>query len=112
MKIIITARIEVDPTKREKALADVGPIIEETLKEPGCIYYYWAADCLKDGLIIVYEEWESEEALDMHFGADNFVKMHQALAECGLVSASATKFSIDREGPVFNSDGVATSKFD
>ena len=100
MKIIIAAQIKVDSSKRANALTEASPVIKETLKEPGCLNYNWAADATDKELITVFEEWQSEETLDMHFTTDNFKKMHSILANCGLLSASATKYSIDQEGPV------------
>ena len=111
MKIIIAAQIKVDSAKREKALLQAAPVIAQTLKEPGCLAYNWAADGIDNELITVFEEWQSEETLDLHFTTDNFKKMHSILADCGLLSASATKYAVHQEGPVFNSDGVATSEF-
>jgi len=111
MKIIIAARIEVDPSKRAKALSDAVPVIEKTLEEPGCLHYNWAADAVNSGLISVFEEWESEATLDLHFTTDNFSKMHKILASSGLRSASATKFAVDREAPVMNQNGIASSEF-
>ena len=110
MKMIISAHIEVDPNKREAALTQAVPAIEATLEEPGCIHYNWASDSSNPQLITVYEEWESEATLDLHFTTDNFKKMHQILGECGLISANATKFSVSQEGPVFK-DGAPTSEF-
>lgn len=111
MKIIISAMIEIDPKQRDMALLDASPVIKDTLAEPGCIHYNWAADAINLGLIVVYEEWSSEETLDLHFTTENFTKMHAILGQRGLIKASATKFAVNQEGPVFNSDGVATSKF-
>ena len=112
MKLIIAAQIEVAAERRDAALSAASPIISSILLQEGCVRYDWAADCRTSGLIIVFEEWASQDALDQHFAGPNFGKMNALLAEIGIKSAAAKKYSIEREGSVFNADGVPTSKFE
>jgi quinol monooxygenase YgiN len=37
--------------------------------ESGCISYTFSADLVEPGLIHVFEEWQSQDALDAHFKA-------------------------------------------
>lgn len=111
MKIIISAQIDVAPDKREHVLSEANSVIEQILQQIGCVRYDWAADSRVSGRIIVYEEWESTDALDGHFSGPGFKKMNQLLTDVGVISAASKKFGVSHEGKVFDTDGVATSSF-
>ena len=112
MKVIIAAQIEVAAERRDEALTAASSIIDGILRQKGCIRYDWAADCRNSELIIVFEEWADQSALDQHFAGTNFGKMNALLAEIGVTSAAAKKYGVDCEGSVFGSDGAPTSKFE
>ena len=112
MKVIIAAQIEVAAERRDEALSAAGQIIANILLQEGCVRYDWAADCRNPELIIVFEEWASQSALEQHFAGPSFGKMNALLAEIGVKSAAAKKYGVDREGSVFNSDRVPTSEFE
>jgi len=94
MKIIIYALIEVEAEKRAGLLSLLQSYLPKVHAQEGCIRYDWAADSKIPTQINVYEEWESEAALD-----------------AGLLGASAKKFRVDAEAGVFNADGVASTAF-
>ena len=112
MKVIIAAQIEVAAERRNDALTAASSIIDSIVLQKGCIRYDWAADCRNPELIIVFEEWADQSALDQHFAGPNFGKMNALLAEIGIKSAAAKKYGVDREGSVFNADGIPTSEFE
>ncbi len=112
--IVVEAAITIaDPSTRAELLERSAPIQQATRDdEPGCIVYCFAADPCQADLIQVYELWESEESLSAHFDHQNYVDMRTMLGEGGLVSAISRKHRVDATGPVYNSDGRATSSFD
>lgn len=111
MKIIIYALIEVEAEKRAGLLSLLQSYLPKVHAQEGCIRYDWAADSKISTQINVYEEWESEAALDAHFTGKNFAAIGKALGEFGLLGASAKKFRVDAEAGVFNADGVASTAF-
>lgn len=59
-----TLRLRPESVAALRAIAEV--TLRETRKEEGCILYSFAEDLLEPGLIRIYEEWETMEALDAH----------------------------------------------
>jgi hypothetical protein len=64
--VIVGGTFEVDPSQREQFLADRVAMMRASRAEPGCIEYTFAADPVEPGRIVLYERWESQEALDAH----------------------------------------------
>jgi len=111
MKIIICAVINVEAKRRQSLLDLLQGYLPAVHKQMGCIRYDWAADSAVDTQLNVYEEWESEAALEAHFAGDNFASIGKAMREFGILGASANKFLVKAEAPVFNSSGVASIEF-
>ena len=111
MKIIICAVINIEAERRDGLLSLLQPYLPMVHKQEGCIRYDWAADSLVATQVNVYEEWESEAALAAHFAGKNFATIGKSMNEYGILGASAKKFRIEAEAPVFNSSGVASTEF-
>ncbi len=56
---VIAGHIRIDATHRDAAIAGAREMIEETLKEEGCLNYVISADVGDEGLFHLFEEWES-----------------------------------------------------
>jgi len=111
MKIIICAVISVEAKKREDLLSALQPHLPAVHTQDGCIRYDWAADSKVPTQVNVYEEWESEAALEAHFAGKNFAAIGKALQTIGTLGASAKKFRVDAEAGVFNASSVPTVEF-
>ena len=64
--IIVGGEFRVAPEQREAFLASRIEAMERSRSEPGCMEYTFAADPLDPGRVILFERWESQEALDEH----------------------------------------------
>ena len=64
--IIVGGEFHVDPAERDEFLASRIETIERSRSEPGCLEYTFAADPIDPGRVVLYERWESQEALDEH----------------------------------------------
>ncbi|SEG91153.1 Antibiotic biosynthesis monooxygenase [Thermomonospora echinospora] len=62
--IIVSGRIHVDPQARDEYLAGCRPVIEQARSTPGCLDFVLSADPIEPGRINVYEQWESDAALE------------------------------------------------
>lgn len=64
--LIVGGHFQLDPDQREAFLAARMDVMERSRSEPGCLEYVFAADPLVPGRVILFERWESQEALDAH----------------------------------------------
>ena len=78
----------------DNALALAKELVVETRKEKGCISYELCQSADKATHIAVIEEWENQEALDVHFKTPHFtdlVPKLQALTEQDIVITAYNK---------------------
>ena len=112
MKIVVEAKVDLDPARRDEALAGARGWIEGAQAQPGCLGYFWTAGPHDPARVHVFEEWESETALATHLVGAQYRGMLAHISGYGLTQASSRKFAVAQEGPVYNSAGVATAEFE
>ena len=82
--VLVTGTFELAPEDRDAFLAGRADGMRRSRAEDGCIAYVFAADPLEPGRVILFEEWESEEALGAHAAA-----MREARASAPAPAADA-----------------------
>lgn len=67
--LVVGGNFEVDPAERDAFVAARHDSMRASRREQGCLEYTFAADPVDPGRVILFERWESHEALDAHLGA-------------------------------------------
>ena len=98
--IVIAGRVVVDPDKSDAAIPIAQEMMQETLKESGCADYKFSADLVLKGVFHVFEEWESQEALDAHFASPHMAKFRKAVGELGVKELTVSQYDISKKGPL------------
>ena len=98
--LVISARVQMDPAKRDEAQKAALVMMEETLKEPGCNEYVFTADLEDPGVFRIFEEWESPEALAAHFKAPHMATFQAAMGGFGIVGMDAHQYTVTGKGPI------------
>ena len=98
--LVIAGRIEIDPVNRDGAIAAAREMMEESHKEPGCISYAFSADLSDPGCFRIFEEWESQEALDAHFAAPHMAAFQAKVGGLGVKSMHVQKYQVSSVGPL------------
>ena len=80
--IVIAGTIPVKAERWNEAQALAAKMVEETLKEPGCISYQFHTAATADNTFFLFEEWESEEALAAHFRPSIYKISSKKLRAC------------------------------
>ena len=70
--IIVTATINTKPGERDKIISKSQDVIESTRLESGCISYELFASTEDDDVLMMFEKWESKEALELHKQTDHY----------------------------------------
>lgn len=68
--IIIAGHLTVDPRDRDHYLEVVADVDVWARRAPGCLEFAQTADPLESDRILVYERWDSDEALATFRAAD------------------------------------------
>jgi len=65
--IIVAGTMTFDPALLEEFARDVAAMRPKVLTEAGCLHYSLLIEDAAAGLVNVYERWESQDALMVHF---------------------------------------------
>jgi quinol monooxygenase YgiN len=92
--LIVSGRIYVRPTTRERFLASSAEAIVQARAFAGCRDFVVAADPIEPDRVNVYEEWESEEALLAFRGAGPDADLSSS-----IVRAQVSRHVVASSGP-------------
>jgi quinol monooxygenase YgiN len=92
--VAVAGRVAIKPEMREQAIAAAIKMTHETHKESGCLQYHFYTDVEDPNLLHVFEEWESQEALDTHFTLPHMAEFLAALGECAAGEATVIRYVV------------------
>jgi quinol monooxygenase YgiN len=98
--LVIAGSISIDPEKRDGAIEAATHMMQETRKEPGCISYTFSADLADPGRFLVFEEWESQDALDAHFKAPHMAAFQGKMGGFGVREMKVQRYEVSSVGPL------------
>ena len=98
--LVIGGRIQIDAASRDAAIAAATEVMRETRKEKGCISYTYSTDLEDDSVFHIFEEWESQDALDAHFKAPHMATFQGAIAGFGVKGMDIKRYEISKAGPL------------
>jgi quinol monooxygenase YgiN len=79
--IKVMAKSYAKSDKLDRILELSREMVTETVKEDGCIKYELVQDVKDPCVLIILEEWESQEALDKHMASEHFKRLVPQLNE-------------------------------
>lgn len=88
--IVIAGSVAVRPDRREEAVRVARTMAAATRGEAGCQTYRFSADLDDPNTLLIFEEWDSEEALARHFQTPHMATFREALPRL-LAGAPALK---------------------
>lgn len=98
--LAIAGTFRVPPQNATAAANAMQAVQAATHEEAGCIRYVFSADLVEAGVFRLYEEWESQAALEAHFETDHIAAFGAALAELDVEREGVHKLQISSVGPV------------
>jgi len=98
--VIVAGTITLDPAKRAQLEVAFDRMRAATLREAGCLEYQAYADRKDPSTVLIFEKWESEEALRAHFATPHMAEFGAALAQVGVTGSGVKKYQVSGEGPV------------
>jgi quinol monooxygenase YgiN len=98
--IVIHASVLLDPAKADAAISAAKEMMSESRKEPGCHAYTFTRDLSEPGRFYIIEEWESDEALAVHFKAPHMARFQAVVPTLGIREMKAERFVVSSKGPL------------
>lgn len=87
--IVLDVKFLLKDGSHDEAVAAMKSVAAETLKENGCAEYRFALPMNEGDPIVLFEEWESQDALNAHFEtahlAEFRAKMEKVLNEPPII---------------------------
>jgi quinol monooxygenase YgiN len=77
--LIAAVIIKTRPNHREEFAQAALRLSEQARTEPGCKIYRFSTDLADPNTFYVYEEWESDEAMQLHFKTPGFLAIQEKL---------------------------------
>src|SRR4051812_24458595 len=72
--LVIQGTITIDPTKRDRTIEACNTMRAATITEPGCLGYRFGFATDDPDVLMVAEQWESEEALVPHMSSPHMAE--------------------------------------
>src|SRR5688572_4271225 len=91
--ILVTGVIDLDPAKRDDAIAVLNAAMEATRAEDGCEHYEFSADLTDPGRVHASEQWANQAASDAHTAAPALATLMGAMGSLGVTGASLTSWT-------------------
>jgi len=86
--IVVIARVRVQPEERELLEELLTTMQQKSREEDGCINYGFFQSIENENEYVAVEEWESQQALDVHFQQPHLAEFSAGLAK--TVAAAPT----------------------
>jgi len=90
--VIVAGHLIVDPEHRDTYLAGCRAVMEQARRAPGCLDFAVTADLLEADRVVIFERWESQDAVNAFRGSGPSEEQTAA-----ITSASVTEYDITGE---------------
>jgi quinol monooxygenase YgiN len=77
--IVVVGRVRTDVDRRAELLRIGQTVAAFSRQEPGCISYQICQDTEDEDAFVFVEQWESEDALQAHFGTAHIAQFMAAI---------------------------------
>lgn len=92
--VVVTGRLKVADTDRERLERAIADAVAHTVHEPGCTSYVFSRDLHDAGLFHIAEEWVDRAALDAHIRSDHYRAWSRALREMTVLERTAIVYDV------------------
>jgi quinol monooxygenase YgiN len=90
--IILVGCMRVAAGKRDDALIALGPLVEGSRAESGCVGYSMGFDILDDHLLHIFEAFEDEDALKAHRATGHVAEWETAATLLGISDLELNRY--------------------
>jgi quinol monooxygenase YgiN len=94
--LVVAGHVRMNPAKVAEATEAANAVMEATRKETGCLSYTFSRDLSEDGLFHIFEEWESQAALDAHFKAPHMATFQKAMGGFDVQEIKVNRYEVSQ----------------
>ncbi len=93
--VIVAGHVVIASGQRDRYLASCTAVVEQARRAPGCLDFAITADLLEPDRIVIFERWESRDAVNAFRGSGPSDDQQEA-----IVSASVAEYDVASERPL------------
>jgi quinol monooxygenase YgiN len=93
--IIVAGHLIVDPGHRDSYLAGCKDVVQQARSAPGCLDFAVTADLLDPGRVDIFEQWESQAAVNAFRGCGPSDEQTSA-----IISATVVEYDVTAQRPL------------
>ena len=105
--IISHGKFPIRPDQLERAKVIMAEMARETLNERGCISYDFYLSISEPNTMLLFQEWESIEAVQDHFNTEHMDNFLQALPELLEGEVIAHRYAVQSMSDTHMSDSFS-----
>nr|WP_166179142.1 putative quinol monooxygenase [Altererythrobacter segetis] len=98
--ILVSGHFRLPPERIAEARPAMAKAIAASRAEPGCRDYSYAEDMAEPGLFRVHEEWDSREALEVHFAAAHMKEWQSVRETLGFHDRQVLAYEVGEPTPL------------
>jgi quinol monooxygenase YgiN len=98
--IVIAGHVNIRPELREEAVRAASAMARATRAEAGCRTYRFSADLDDPNLFLIFEEWESDEALAGHFRSEHMRVFREQIPTMVARPSTIVRYEIASQAPM------------
>lgn len=96
--IVVAGRVQVKPEHRDEAIRRAIAISRDSEAEEGCLSYRFYTDLENPSVFFIFEEWESQEALNAHFQTPHLKEFQQHVARLLAAPSVIKQYEVSSVG--------------
>jgi quinol monooxygenase YgiN len=96
--VIVAGHFDVDPARRDEFIAGRVEAMSASRAEAGCVVYAFTADPVQPERVLLFERWETKDALLAHL--EGMRSTPQPASEIEIRGAEIVQYEISRSGPL------------
>lgn len=89
---MILGQFDIDPADAENAARLMTVMMNETVKEPGCLHYAYSRDLSTPSRFQLSELWTDGEALDAHFRTEHMANYRAGMKDVHVQKRTVTRY--------------------
>lgn len=93
--IIVNAKITSKPGERDSIIEKAQDLIKSTRLEQSCICYDLYASTEDDNILMMFEKWKNQDALNSHMQTEHFKSFDTAIEELLAENIGISIYSVE-----------------
>jgi quinol monooxygenase YgiN len=95
--IVVSGTINIDPANNARMTELVGELVPPTRQEDGNLEYTYSLSQSNPGEWRVFEEWETEEALNNHMATPHMATFIGAMGDLGVSGVDISRYEVSEK---------------